>query len=200
MKPFVIVAASLLAFVAAAPATAATFTESLDLPSYDPKGPRVLQSTGSFTTGTKLTAANQISNPSLWGSAFNVFLDTVAQTITLTGDGNNVYQTISFDLTGVTGLNFTGFTAVTPYGATSRRSADYGVTTSFTSDSLRISYAVTSITKGNVFEITTGKSVFSYTTGAVPEPGTWALMILGFGLVGYAMRRRSSVQIKHGVA
>ncbi|WP_375290854.1 PEPxxWA-CTERM sorting domain-containing protein [Qipengyuania sp.] len=27
-------------------------------------------------------------------------------------------------------------------------------------------------------------------TGAVPEPGTWALFILGFGLVGAAMRRR----------
>lgn len=26
--------------------------------------------------------------------------------------------------------------------------------------------------------------------GAVPEPGTWALMIIGFGLIGGAMRRR----------
>jgi PEP-CTERM motif len=29
--------------------------------------------------------------------------------------------------------------------------------------------------------------------GAVPEPASWALMILGFGLVGSAMRRRSNV-------
>ena len=27
-------------------------------------------------------------------------------------------------------------------------------------------------------------------TGAVPEPATWAMMILGFGLIGGAMRRR----------
>lgn len=29
-------------------------------------------------------------------------------------------------------------------------------------------------------------------SGAVPEPATWAMMILGFGLVGAAMRRRSA--------
>lgn len=29
--------------------------------------------------------------------------------------------------------------------------------------------------------------------GAVPEPATWALMILGFGAVGFAMRRRQQV-------
>lgn len=29
-------------------------------------------------------------------------------------------------------------------------------------------------------------------TGVVPEPATWALFILGFGGIGYTMRRRSS--------
>ena len=28
------------------------------------------------------------------------------------------------------------------------------------------------------------------TSGAVPEPTTWALMIAGFGMIGAAMRRR----------
>ena len=31
---------------------------------------------------------------------------------------------------------------------------------------------------------------FNGTNGAIPEPGTWAMMLLGFGAVGFAMRRR----------
>ncbi|WP_419809195.1 PEPxxWA-CTERM sorting domain-containing protein [Sphingomonas sp.] len=38
-------------------------------------------------------------------------------------------------------------------------------------------------------------TLFSGTiSGAVPEPATWALMIVGFGAVGGAMRRRSAVR------
>jgi len=32
------------------------------------------------------------------------------------------------------------------------------------------------------------------TPGAVPEPGTWAMMLLGFGAVGFAMRRSKGLQ------
>jgi len=35
-------------------------------------------------------------------------------------------------------------------------------------------------------------TVFNVTAAAVPEPTTWALMFAGFGMVGYAMRRRRS--------
>lgn len=37
---------------------------------------------------------------------------------------------------------------------------------------------------------------FNDVTGAVPEPATWAMMILGFGLVGATLRRRRGAQIK----
>lgn len=30
-------------------------------------------------------------------------------------------------------------------------------------------------------------------SGAVPEPATWAMMVLGFGIVGYSMRRRPRI-------
>jgi hypothetical protein len=32
--------------------------------------------------------------------------------------------------------------------------------------------------------------------GSVPEPGTWMLMILGLGAVGFAMRRRQSTSVR----
>lgn len=35
-----------------------------------------------------------------------------------------------------------------------------------------------------------GTMVVSDVTAAIPEPSTWALMLAGFGMVGYAMRRR----------
>ena len=34
---------------------------------------------------------------------------------------------------------------------------------------------------------------FYTSVGGIPEPATWAMMILGFGLVGVAARRRSSM-------
>ena len=40
------------------------------------------------------------------------------------------------------------------------------------------------------FDLRYGGSLNAGGTGAVPEPGVWAMMILGFGLAGAAMRRR----------
>ncbi|PZU50028.1 MAG: hypothetical protein DI568_05065 [Sphingomonas sp.] len=37
-------------------------------------------------------------------------------------------------------------------------------------------------------------------SSAVPEPATWALMIVGFGLVGAASRRRGGQQLRHAKA
>jgi hypothetical protein len=35
---------------------------------------------------------------------------------------------------------------------------------------------------------------FTRITDPVPEPGTWAMMLLGFGAVGFALRRRRRIQ------
>lgn len=43
-----------------------------------------------------------------------------------------------------------------------------------------------------------GPGVIEFSAG-VPEPGTWALMILGVAMIGYAARRRSSGAILPGI-
>ena len=32
-------------------------------------------------------------------------------------------------------------------------------------------------------------------TGAVPEPATWAMMLVGFGVIGFAARRRQNIRV-----
>jgi hypothetical protein len=42
---------------------------------------------------------------------------------------------------------------------------------------------------GAIFESTTNSFEFDTLAGAAPEPGTWAMLTLGFGLAGFALRR-----------
>ena len=58
------------------------------------------------------------------------------------------------------------------------------------------------IARSVVFGGTVNQQVFDDFTfgsvvvgGAVPEPATWGMMVLGFGAMGYAMRRRRSVKV-----
>ena len=52
------------------------------------------------------------------------------------------------------------------------------------------SYSVAAFSDANRGE------VFLPVTNGVPEPETWAMMVLGFGGVGFAMRRRSKVSAR----
>lgn len=63
-----------------------------------------------------------------------------------------------------------------------------GIWTIFQSDNFQ--------TKASGF-INIGNANFSttpYVVPVVPEPATWAMMIAGFGMVGFAMRRRNNVR------
>lgn len=77
-----------------------------------------------------------------------------------------------------------------------------GVTSQFA-----LSYAAPSITRVVVapgsFNDWVGVDNIVYqpaAAGAVPEPAGWAMMIAGFGLVGFTMRRRQSVRVSYRLA
>lgn len=46
-------------------------------------------------------------------------------------------------------------------------------------------------------DITQLELTFSATGGGVPEPATWAMMIIGFGAIGASMRRRQKVAVTY---
>lgn len=46
------------------------------------------------------------------------------------------------------------------------------------------------------FETALRRKIITETGGAVPEPATWGMMILGFGVIGFAMRRRRTVRFQ----
>ena len=50
---------------------------------------------------------------------------------------------------------------------------------------------------GAVFSSTSNSFEFDNLAVAVPEPATWGMMILGFGLVGGVLRRRRNVQVRY---
>ncbi|MES2904398.1 MAG: PEPxxWA-CTERM sorting domain-containing protein [Pseudomonadota bacterium] len=49
---------------------------------------------------------------------------------------------------------------------------------------------------GWAFENNGGAITIPSVSGAVPEPATWAMMLMGFGAIGWAMRRRRATTVR----
>ncbi|MBI0477208.1 PEP-CTERM sorting domain-containing protein [Sphingomonas sp. MA1305] len=107
---------------------------------------------------------------------FRVGAQSIANFFVLTG-GNNA-SPISFDLSSIDTIG--SITANTLAFAASGTLRYDGF------DATPASFVFT--TQGN----TTTSFSATAQTAAVPEPATWALMILGMGAVGFAMRRRNT--------
>jgi hypothetical protein len=125
----------------------ADFLESLDLPTADgANGPRIVGVTGVLlpSIGPQLTSANEISNPSFWANMLNVSFDSATNILSLTGDGDNIYQTITVTLSN---LGFDGAEHVTGFHAISVGNAvvhhgptAFSIQTSFSGNSVTVMY------------------------------------------------------------
>lgn len=100
---------------------------------------------------------------------------------------------ISTALVIPTGTSSIGLRATLNVDCRGGSSCDFGHTSTFRFDDLPT---------GLSFSSASGQLLSAVgvppTTGAVPEPATWLMMILGFGLVGAAMRRpRREVRVRY---
>ena len=127
-------------------------------------------------------------------------------------NGNNDWFTrfIFNDVTNVTNGQGTGLMAAFgplsgPIGPTYTLGGMIGASAPFTTStfsfratnagSLRLAFGTTS--RDNIGPLLDNVSL---SIGAVPEPATWAMMIMGFGLIGGAMRSRKSVKVRFAAA
>jgi len=57
--------------------------------------------------------------------------------------------------------------------------------------------AGTTLIPNMIYSFRLSEAEYRSLTGAVPEPATWGMMVLGFGLVGAAARRRSRTRVRY---
>ncbi len=182
--------AATAAMLAVAPASAATIfvTDSGTTPNqltldFIPIG------TGTFTGGssdTVVSAGNSLRNYS------------VTYNFTAPADGNG---SISFTTTSVapallsiTSASFNGTPVTITTGTGANGAVTYNGFFDFTSAMFGDAFALT--LGGEVRRGGTLSTSLSYAASTgVPEPATWGLMILGFGAVGGAMRRRRTATL-----
>ena len=113
---------------------------------------------------------------------------TFTEWLTFTNDLAGVYA-LTLD-TSSTGIDFTSAILTGPGGPYELvEEFDNGIAEFWNLSSLFLEAGTYTLTI-NGDNRSTGSLGGTVTINAVPEPGTWAMMLLGFGAAGFAMRRR----------
>ena len=152
-------------------------------------------------------------SPALYGRSQNSLLQANGTQIAFGPSGTNNMNAYA-GMTGPTPkFSFTGaFNAVSYTGPTTSIFFDLGrlllpagyvsgQALANTSIFNNVSYASLNVTEGSSFVYQLPNDTLTVRigvlAGGVPEPSTWALLILGFGAVGGAMRRKATVRVAY---
>lgn len=107
------------------------------------------------------------------------------------------YDTNGFDHT--TQINGSCCSNISPYAILSHSGDDLGLS-SVGDNGLNLAYALGALKAGTSLTLTYGYAVGANvdTTGmtGTPEPATWAMMVIGFGAIGGALRRRTAANLR----
>lgn len=201
MKKLALLAAGVASLAVAAPAQAAATLTSVTISG--PSGTIWNTAVDSFYAVFLQRPIGNLLNPNdnFSGSATTIGMNNFL----IAGEGFRPGESANSDLLYTLTLNFadgavlTGdylFSPATPGGSfVNGTSTTVGDTTytlnGFGWDRSRADNvsAFQAVSGGDPFDYT---GQFSYSAAAVPEPATWAMFILGFGALGFGMRRRNA--------
>lgn len=146
---------------------------------------------GTFTktgdTGLNATNDNLFAYIGTDSNTPTTFLAAIANGVYGTGSGNTLISSLSG--TGLTvGVNATQLTASSDYAEyTGARSG----LANFTAYKTLIADNANWNIQGNVSAETTVPNTTAFTVAAIPEPETYAMFLVGLGLLGFAKRRKA---------
>ena len=175
-----ILAAATLAFGASSAGDAQSFDGStLNYQYYfaDSGTPYPAADNGSFVVGPGLEVTDvSDERATLDISGTNIFIDFLNSSNWTPADFNGwVLSDETDNLAAILGVSIDPATNMSGFSLSN---------ISFTGDSIIVNWQGLSFTNTTVVSLNV-----SFGDAAVPEPGTWAMMLLGFGAVGVALRR-----------
>jgi hypothetical protein len=171
-----------------------------------------------FAPDTTFTTLKVLNGNNTYGKNVKFLDASVLKDTSSGGTGKDDQILITYPTSGVTGAAFEIGTATTTSGANIAVTVDYTKISNGNIGSKSFAPMISSPTAGEYFvgytaapgyEITSidieekgtknkGTALDllqGFTTAALPEPSTWALMILGGGLIGGALRRKAASTI-----
>jgi hypothetical protein len=163
-----------------------------------PASAAVIQTATTTYSGLGSTIGGQFDILTFNGTSSTV--DTAAATITLSNldftaglTGANSGGTTTGSFTNSITIGGAVFSYVIPYSLTIGSSVDSITLLATTFSRGGFNFATNAVTL-NSGGATVRGALTANVAAAVPEPGTWGLMLLGFGAVGAAMRRQRRVK------
>lgn len=151
--------------------------------------------TGTSRGSSILTVGTPLSCTGSGGAGIcNAFLEPATilasgDTISLTEGAGTSFNNTAFNGVDFSGLTFAGGATLTGFSLDTNLSGLTSSDISFTSNSIEFNASGLSFANAPYYV----KLNLSTSSGAVPETATWAMMIVGMGAVGFAMRRRQTV-------